>query len=331
MNLYILPLTPAWQQAVVALYNRVCASLPLPYGRQMAENYLQKRLFDSALWPGDASRLLLTADGQLLGAVLANRLANPLLTPSNRLQLHWLGIDPAWQRQGLATLLWQSLCRETKAAGQLEIISALHWNGIWPGIVQGLTSMETFVSQSGGRWQPGELFLQCNVNASSWQQSLPHSPLSGVKINQYQLYHANGLRDLLQKHFSIGWQHETLSRVDPSYEPFNGYGLATTYCTEQPGRDVWIVEAASEVVGFCIVQPGPEKMAFFGPIGLRPHWRKQGLGRHLLHTATAHARALGCATMGLWTSQPLSEGFYLPLGMQKGGESRYALWSLGEG
>ncbi len=316
----ICSLSPGWQAEAVALYNRVSAGLKLPYGRRITTQFLERRLFGSQLWSSDCSRLLLDDAGRVIGMALANRRSNPGVGQGERLLLHWLGIDPLWQGRGLGGQLLRHMQALARQGGQRAVASALQWSGLWPGVVEGLQGMEGLVARSGGEWQPGELFLRCAVQGRSWTEQ------GEVPIVGFTQAHAAGLRGLLQENFSIGWQHETLSRIDQNYEPFNGYGLSETYCAAPVGRDLLIAEVAGEVVGFCVLQAGEEGMAFFGPVGLRPEWRKRGIGSALLHAALRRTQDIGCQEMGLWTNQTLAEGFYLPLGLQRGCVTRHVVW-----
>ncbi|WP_130472189.1 GNAT family N-acetyltransferase [Candidatus Magnetaquicoccus inordinatus] len=329
MDAQIIPLTLAWQEAVVALYNRLHAASPLPYGKEMPADFVQQRLLRSSLWSSDCSRLLIDCSGQLRAVVLANHRRNPGLQQNESMLLHWLGVEPEWQRKGWARQLLQELFFLAQREQQTVLQSALQWSGIWPGVPQGLLAMEQFVEQTAGSWQTGELFLQCTpAEVLGRMATRKANTDKNISIILYESRHQQAVQRLLQEHFSIGWQHELLSRIDPHYDPFNGYGLATTYNAAHPGKDLLLVVAEQEIIGFCALHTEKRELAFFGPIGLHPAWRQQGIGTDLWQAALRQADAAGCQKLGLWTSLPIAQGFYLPLGMEISHSSRHACWSV---
>ncbi len=328
INASLEPLAPRWQEEVKRLYDLLFSTADLPYGRRLPDNYLRNRVFSSSLWSSDCSCILVAPGGEGVGVLLANRRLNPASAEGEWLWLHLLVVAPAWQRQGLGRMLLHSLLERAGREGRRGVATALQWSGIWPGVPLGLTAMGAFCTGTAARLRPGEVYLAKNLSEPWPQASLDkaYSLREGVTVQAYTGQHREGLQRLLRELFSVGWQHETLSRIDPGYEPFNGYGLASTHDPGQPGRGVWIVTDRGRVVGFAVVQAGADGTAFFGPVGLRPEWRGQGLGQGLLMATARQARAWGCHTLGLWTSVPLAEGFYCPLGMQQVTTTQHGEW-----
>ncbi|MEO5355124.1 MAG: GNAT family N-acetyltransferase [Magnetococcus sp. XQGC-1] len=322
------PLSPRWQGEVKRLYDLLFAAADLPYGQRLPEDYLRHRLFASSLCSSDCSCMLVAPDGKGVGVLLANRRLNPASAEGEWLWLHLLAVAPDWQRQGLGRMLLHSLLERARREGKRGVATALQWSGIWPGVPAGLTTMEAFCAGTAARLRPGEMYLAKNL-ADPWPQAALDKACSlreEVTMRAYTDRHREGLQALLQELFSVGWQHETLSRIDPAYEPFNGYGLASTYDPVQPGRGVWVVTDRDRLVGFAVVQAGADGTAFFGPVGLRPEWRGQGLGSGLLLATARQAQLWGCHTLGLWTSVPLANGFYRSLGMQLVTTTRHGEW-----
>ncbi len=326
------PLTPAWQTAAKRVYDAAFAGAALPYGSRLPDHFLANRLFDSCLWSTDCSRILVTPEWKGVGLVIANRRANPASVASDWLCLQLLCVAPDWQRQGWGRMLLNGLLATAASEGKQGVITSLQWAGIWPGIPTSLTAMRAFGDQTGADWRPGEIYLEKNL-LEPWPVACPGRlapPDDGITPVAYVNRHYAGLRSLLWDHFSIGWQCETLSRLDSIYEPFNGYGLATTSESTYPGRGIWILEREGQVIGFCVVHAGPDSpTAFFGPIGLLPEWRGRGLGTRLLLLAATQAQDWGRHSLGLWTSAPLAEGFYRPLGFVPVAQTRHAAWRVG--
>ncbi|MEO5362378.1 MAG: GNAT family N-acetyltransferase [Magnetococcus sp. DMHC-8] len=323
------PLTPPWQAEAQRVYDRAFAGAALPYGHRLPDGFLASRVFGSSLWPADCSQLLVTRTGEGVGLLLANRRANPAVPSSDWLWLHLLCIVPARRRQGWGRHLLAGLRERAHAEGRCGVATALQWAGLWPGVPEGLTAMRAFGDRTGAEWRPGELYLVKHL-AEPWPESgLIRLVAAGEEIMPipYARRHRDSLQKLLHAEFGTGWQHETLSRIDAGYEPFNGYGLATTGAPDHAGRGVWVLEQGGQVIGFCVVQwEGEGSTAFFGPIGLSPAWRGRGLGTRLLLAAARQARATGRERLGLWTSAALAEGFYQPLGFQALLSTRHALW-----
>ncbi|MBF0460425.1 MAG: GNAT family N-acetyltransferase [Magnetococcales bacterium] len=332
----IQPLTPAWQAEAKRVYDRAFAGADLPYGRSLPDNFLANRVFGSCLWSADCSRLLVTPAGEGVGLVIANRRANPASGASAWLWLQLLCIVPGWHRQGWGRMLLHSLLDTVRTEGQQGVATALQWAGVWPGIADGLKGMQKFCAHTGAALRPGEWYLAKSLHTEEPWQGVggeASTDLGGDPcILPYQSRHQEGLYRLLRDHFSIGWQHETLSRIDPGFEPFNGYGLAATLDPHQPGQGVLVVECHGQVVGFCVVQAEPDgPTAFFGPIGLVPAWRGQGWGSRLLVAAACQARQWGRQTLGLWTSAALADGFYAPLGFRRVVTTQHAVWRAATG
>ena len=327
----ILPLQPRWQEAAKQVYDRTFMQADIPYGQQLPGNFLANRLFGSCLWSYDCSRILLTQAGEGVGLALANRRLNPAAPETDWLWLQLFCIAPAWQGRGLGRLLLNNLLETAAATGKRGLATALQWAGIWPGILAGLQTMQTFCNRTGVRWRPGEIYLEKNLLERTAESGIacPSCLGDGVTLLDYDNRHRQSLTALLRDHFSIGWQHEVLSHIDPDYEPFNGYGLAAGPDAHHPSGTILLLEQQSQVVGFCLLQAGTTaSIAFFGPIGLQPEWRGYGWGSHLLRAAAHRLRAQGWHRLGLWTSAPLAQRFYAPLGIYPVTTTQHAEWRL---
>lgn len=315
------PLTPGHEAAVGFLYRAAFAGACLPYGQELPPNFLGQRLFASCLYPADCSSLLLDAADHPIAVILANRRRHPEAAPGTHLLLHLLAVAPAWQRRGIGGCLLGDLWRLARREGRSGVMTSLAWGGIWPGIPSELEAALACCRRTGAVLKPGECFLTVDLD----RFAAPFSSLADPVILPYAHRHRDGLLHLLRSHFSVGWLHETMAKVDSAWEPFNGYGLAAT---GNPG-DLLILESRGECVGFCVVQgdaPGP--MGFFGPIGLAPDWRGQGWGSGLLQAAAWHLRQRGKTSMGLWTSPALAAGFYARQGLIQTAATQHAEWSV---
>lgn len=326
----ILPLEPRWQKEVKHLYDRAFAHATIPYGRQLPAAFLEKRVFGSLLWSSDCSRGVVTEAGEWVGLAIANRRRNPDSSEGEWLWLQLFCIAPAWQRQGMGRHLLQSLLATAAAEGKQGVVTSLQWAGIWPGMPVGLDAMRAFCLHTGAALSPGEIYLEKTLQEPEANDG-EEGPLfqDGMRVVSYGHIHQEGLGVLLKEQFSVGWQQETLSRIDPAYEPFNGYGLADTFDPVAPGRGVLVAEYAGQVAGFCVVQAGEAPLTgFFGPIGLWPRWRGRGWGSRLMRAAIQYARGLGWERLGLWTSAPLADGFYIPLGWRTVSVTQQAEWRV---
>ncbi|MBF0162326.1 MAG: GNAT family N-acetyltransferase [Magnetococcales bacterium] len=325
----ILPLHPRWQESARQIYDQAFSQADLPYGQQLPSHYLANRLFGSSLWPSDSSRILLTQAGEGVGLALANRRLNPATPEGEWLWVQLFCIVPAWQRRGLGRLLLHHLLEEAAATGKRGLSTALQWAGLWPGIPASLQAMQHFCQHTGACWRPGEIYLEMDIREEPSVPAVNPSWRDGATLSAYAPHHQPGLTALLRDHFSIGWQHEVLHRIDPAYEPFNGYGWAGPPAFHPPGQAIMVLEYQEEVVGFALLQGDTHpSTAFFGPIGLHPEWRGHGWGSRLLRAAAQRLRAQGGRRLGLWTSAALATGFYAPLGLLPRTTTRHAQWQL---
>jgi len=116
-----------------------------------------------------------------------------------------------------------------------------------------------------------------------------------------------------------------MSKVDETFESFNGYGLSKTY---RP-NDLIVVIFQNKICGFCIVQSQTNnEMAFFGPVAILKEHRGKQLGGIILEKVVEYLQGLKKTKMGLWTNDVIYQKFYKHYGFTKTGETVHVEWNI---
>lgn len=302
-------------------YNDCFKVFALPYGKKIEEDFLEKRLLHSQIYPFDFSKVIFTERHEICGFLLANLRKNPAQTHASELFVQLFFIIEKYRKQGYATGVFQELFNYAKNNGISKITTSLQWGGIWPGVFTQFSDFLAFSKKRGGTIKSGELFLE--LETKNFQKK-------EIKLNNYQIRFfkesdREKLFQYLTQRFGIGWQCEVMSKIDQHVEPFNGYGLSNVYCP----NDVLIVSYQNQLCGFGIVQSQTNhEMAFCGPLEISQEHRGQQLGGLLLEKVVDYLQGLQKTKIGLWTNQAIYEKFYQPYGFVKTGETVHVEWHL---
>lgn len=302
-------------------YARCFGGLVLPYGKQITEDFLKKRLFNSQLYLTDFSNIFLTKNNEICGFILANLRKNPTQIHSSEMYLHLFFIDEKHRNQGYGKQAFKYLFDYAKENKITKILTSLQWGGIWPGIPTQLNEVILFCEKMGGEIKTGEFFLELEMGNFLKKE---------IKLNDYEIRFfeqtdKENLHQYLKQNFGIGWQCEVMSKVDENVEPFNGYGLSNTY---RP-KDVIVVTFENKICGFCIVQSQTNNdMAFFGPIAISKEHRGKQLGGIILEKVIEYLQSLKKTKVGLWTNEMIYQKFYKNFGFTKTGETVHVEWNI---
>lgn len=302
-------------------YGHCFGSFKLPYGNQIAADFLNKRLFSSQLYHTDFSKIILTKDNQICGFILANLRKNPTQIHSIEMYLHLFFINEKYRKQSYGKQVFEYLFNYAEKNKITKILTSLQWGGIWAGIPTQLNDAILFCQKMGGQIKKGELFLELKIS---------HFVRKKIKLNDYEVrfFEQNDKDELyehLKQNFGIGWQCEVMSKVDENFEPFNGYGLSHTY---QP-NDVIMITFENKICGFCIVQSQTtNEIAFFGPLAISKEHRGKQLGGIILEKVVEYLQNLKKTKIGLWTNEVIYEKFYQDYGFIKTGETVHVEWNI---
>jgi GNAT superfamily N-acetyltransferase len=302
-------------------YEKCFDQFNLPYGKKLEKDFLEQRIFKSKIYPFDFSRVFFTEKNEVCGFILANLRKNPTQTHSSEIYLHLFFINEKHRKQGYGKQAFEYLFDVAKNNRINKIITSLQWGGIWAGIPTQLNDAILFCEKMGGEIKKGELFLELETKNFIEKDV----ELNNYKIEFFEESNKESLYQHLKQNFGIGWQCEVMSKVDESFEPFNGYGLSNVY---QP-NDVIVVTFENKICGFCIMQSETDhEMAFFGPIAISKEHRGNQLGGIILEKVVKYLQHLKKTKIGLWTNDVIYEKFYKNYGFLKTGETVYVEWNI---
>jgi predicted GNAT family N-acyltransferase len=302
-------------------YAKCFEHLNVPYGKRLPNNFLEQRIFNSSLYPFDFSKIIFTEKKEVCGFILANLRKNPTQTHSSEMYLHLFFMNENYRKQGYGKQFFQYLFDYAKNNGIHKIMTSLQWGGIWAGVFTQLGDFIKFSQKIGGEIKTGELFLELEINNFKKQELFSNN----YEIRFFKVSDRKELFQYLKQNFGIGWQCEVMSKVDKTFEPFNGYGLSNVY---QP-HDVLIVSFQNQLCGFCIVQSETDhEMAFFGPVEISKEHRGNQLGGIILEKVVEYLQSLKKTKIGLWTNDVIYEKFYKNYGFVKTGETVHVEWNI---
>ncbi len=302
-------------------YGDCFGNLKLPYGNQITANFLEKRIFNSQIYSFDCSKIIFTAKRDICGFILANLRKNPAQMQSSEMYLQLFFINEKYRHQYYGAQLFKYLFDYAHKNKITNIITSLQWGGIWAGIPIQLTDAISFCQKMGGEIKIGEFFLELEIAKFEKKEI----KLTNYKVAFFKKSDREELFEYLKQHFGIGWQCEVMSKVDESFEPFNGYGLSNVY---QP-NDVFVITFQNKICGFCIVQSETDHdMAFFGPVAISKEHRGKQLGGIILEKVVEYLQVLKKTKIGLWTNEVIYEKFYKNYGFVKTGETVHVEWHI---
>lgn len=313
-------------EALGRLYEQSFSGIDLPYGQSLDEQFFSRRLFSSRLYSTDCSLIEYGAREDIGAAVLANLRQFPNQKTTDIVYLNLLILKPDDLGSRCGKQLITELLNYARSLHKEKIITSLQWIGVWPGLLSTHKQALNICLTSGARITGEDIFLESDINNTIDQlRSETIQPLKDTIFRHYQSNDFDSLYRLLAGHFSIGWLHETMSKVSNNFESFNGYGLSATFRPE----DIFVVEHESELCGFCVVQSDTDDdLCFFGPMGIEPKCRGKGIGSRLLLKALQYLIHKNKKRVGLWTSESIYRDFYKRFGMQKTISGIHLQWIL---
>lgn len=250
--------------------------------------------------PNFSPQYLLVAEigGQVRGFVLGVARRVPLFLQGLEPELAWVtafGVEPGFERRGIGTRLFERLEAQFRAEGRTSLsISPYVPNYFTPGV-----DVNTYPAALG--------FLQAQGYRVVDRPVSMEIPMTSYRIPEAVLA-------LERQWIEQGCTFQPVSSADlPDLMPFIAHHFgwewwrhAQEYLTELfNGSDeisFWVARRGGEVAGYC--QMRRER---FGPFGVDPALRNQGIGQVLLSRCLAEQRSKGFHTAWfLWAEEAVT-------------------------
>jgi GNAT superfamily N-acetyltransferase len=221
------------------------------------------------------AHLLSAWDGERLAAVMLGGVERWREQPAMVLRL--FATDPAYRRQGLASLLLQELERRARAAGfaQIKVGNNTAYY-FWPGLDVRYTPAFCLLQRHGFRCIGEAVNMDVDLLARDWDTSAEEARLSrdGLTVRRLRPDDREAFSAWLERQWSPVWHFEGLS----SYQ--------------RDPISTFIVTFEERICAFASYGVSNFENGF-GPTGTEPDMRGRGLGRVLLHACMRDIRALG--------------------------------------
>ncbi len=276
------------EAALLALWNTA-----LPYDR-IAPNVLRtKVLLDPNFTP--AGLLLAEEEGQVVGFVLALTRQTPLFLQGLEPERAWItafGVHPAHRRRGVGRALFSAILDRLAAEGRATaLISPYTPNYFTPGVDQDAypEAMAFLLAQG---WRVISTPISMHVELTSFSvpaalaahQERLHAE-TGIAVHPVQPADLPALMPFIATHFGWDWHRHATEYLSALFGPG-----ADDIC-------FLVAERQGEIVGYC-----QQRRERFGPFGVMPSLRSQGIGRVLLFRCLEEMTARGFhAAWFLWT------------------------------
>ena len=283
------PYRGADEAALLELWNETLA-----HDRIDAARFRTQVLLDANFEP--AGLLLAEVEGRLAGFLLSIVRQVPLFLQGLEPELAWItafGVRPAWQRQGVGRQLFDAaLSRLASQGRQRVLISPYTPNYFTPGVdVDAYPAAMAFLQANGWQVTSTPIAMQVDLNGFCIPAEIValHERLTGqgIAVRPVQAADLPALLPFIARHFGWDW-----------------FRFAQEYLLQLfgPGSDeicFLVATHGTEILGYC--QGRRER---FGPFGVDPAQRSQGIGRLLLfHCLDAMlAKGFHCAWF-LWTGR----------------------------
>ncbi len=285
----IRPYRGADEAALLALWNAT-----LSHDRIDAARFRTQVLLDANFDP--AGLLLAEVKGQLAGFVLSIVRQTPFFLQGLEPELGWItafGVQPTWQRRGVGRQLLEAALSRLAGLGRQRVLIAPYTpNYFTPGVdVNAYPAAMVFLQASG--WQITSQPISMRAELTGFQISAAVQALEqrlagqGVAVRPVQAADLPELMPFIARHFGWDWfrfaQEVLLQHFGPG---------ADDIC-------FLVATRSEEIVGYC-----QQRRERFGPFGVAPMQRGQGIGRLLLfHCLDAMlAKGFHCAWF-LWTGR----------------------------
>lgn len=283
------PYRGADETALLALWNET-----LTHDRIDAARFRTQVLLDANFDP--AGLLLAEVDDRLAGFVLSIARQVPLFLQGLEPELAWItafGVRPAWQRQGVGRQLFDAVLGRLAGQGrQRVLISPYTPNYFTPGVdADAYPAAMAFLQGSGWQVASTPISMQTDLNGFRIPAEIlgleERLAAHGITVRPVDPADLPALMPFIARHFGWDWfrfaQEHLLQRFGPGSDEI---------C-------FLVATRGEEIIGYC-----QQRRERFGPFGVDPAQRGQGIGRLLLfHCLDAMlARGFHC-TWFLWTGR----------------------------
>jgi mycothiol synthase len=263
------------------------------------------------------------AGSKLVGFVLSIRRQVPLFNQGLEPELSWItafGVHPKHRQRGVASQLFKTAIERLREAGCTRtLISSYTPNYFIPGVdINGYPEAMAFLRAQGWQILNQPISMQANINGFQVPANIIETDRllnqSGIITRPVEAGDIPRLLPFIQEHFGWDWVR-----------------FAQEYLLVQfgsVGNDVVFLVAikGDEIVGYC--QQRGER---FGPFGVAPQMRGNGIGRVLLFKCLAESasRSIHCAWF-LWTGEDAAR-LYALAGFEKARHFAVLEKNLGNG
>jgi ribosomal protein S18 acetylase RimI-like enzyme len=259
--------------------------------------------------------LVCQAGSELVGFVLSIRRQIPLFNQGLEPELSWItafGVHHKHRRQGVASQLFKAATERLRESGcKKTLISPYTPNYFIPGIdINGYPEAMAFLSEQGWQILNQPISMQANINGFQVSANIIETDRllsqSGIITRPVEPADIPRLLPFIQEHFGWDWV-----RFAQEY-------LLELYGTGDNQVVLLVATKGDEIVGYC--QQRGER---FGPFGVAPQMRGNGIGRVLLFKCLAESasRSIHCAWF-LWTGEDAAR-LYALAGFEK--ERQFAI------
>lgn len=287
-SINIRPYAPADEAAVLRTWNASMVADPIT-----ATTFRAKVLLDPNFDP--AGCLVAEVDGEARGFILSLVRRVPFFAMGYQEDQSWItafGVDPAFQRQGIGTALLEAAETRLREMGRTSIaISPYVPNYFTPGPdVNAYADGVRFLTTRGFEVLSRPLSMRNELTDYRLPEEMVERTAElakdGIEVRPATPADIVPVLDFLVEHFDWEWHREA---SDIFNSLFNGDGRHV---------GMLVIAKGEEILGYA--QHRNER---FGPFGVRPDLRSQGLGRVLLTHTLRQMRASGFhVAWFLWTS-----------------------------
>jgi len=266
-SLYIRPFEPGDVDRVAALLDGRLAFDAVTSG------WVREKTFEDPDYDGDIT--LCAIDGGKLVGFCQGIVRE--LDGASRGWVKWFATAADAERRGVATRLFD-LVEEAIRRRRVEAVRVADSppNYTWPGLDPRYTAAYVFLARRGYR-RTGEAFnMDCDLTASTWDTADAERRLTdeGVAVRRAERSDLERTLAHLRGQFPH-WAREVAS------------------CFLRNPISLHVALDGERVVGFSAYDANNLGMAWFGPMGTDPAYRKKGIGKVLLHRCLADQKAQG--------------------------------------
>lgn len=281
---------------VLTLWNQTLVFDPIQRQSFIA-NHLCDPYFDSDLF------LLAHDKGTLVGFLYA--IQKKSLDPNDTAWIQCLCVDGQHRRKGIATRLMEALLIELDSRNVKRIFAGKYSpTYLFPGIDEehypdALSFFKKYGFIETGKSYGMSLDLSSYLYPESVRETKSRLQAIGYDFNPFDDSYFSGLRHLLETQFKPSWLNTLLKLMK------SGIGHQTIH----------IATYHNEVVGFTSRGGIDGDLDRFGPFGIHPEHRNQGLGEVLFHETMSGMRDHGSTHAFFKSTDTKACRFYQRQGM----------------